>query len=106
MSRFPIIVDAPDGSVYDLVFTGTPAKKMMFKLIALDPAAKMTIRIAYPSATSRAMVKDGSVVEMNPWNETLRNYGPVLQTTCGENRYIGVGNILEFHITANCVLEI
>jgi len=50
---------------------------MKFKLIALDPDAKMTIRIAYPSATTRGIVKDGTIIEMNPWNETLRGYNPV-----------------------------
>jgi hypothetical protein len=34
LSRFPVLVYAPDASVYDLQFTGTPAKKMKFKLIS------------------------------------------------------------------------
>lgn len=33
-SRFPALVYAPKGSVYDLTFTGSPAKKMKFKLIS------------------------------------------------------------------------
>ena len=45
LSRFPIIVNAPDKSVYDFKFTGSPAKKMKFKLISQDPDAGMTIRI-------------------------------------------------------------
>lgn len=32
MSRFPIVVYAPKGAVYDLTYTGSPAKKMRFKL--------------------------------------------------------------------------
>ena len=31
-SRFPAVVYAPKGSVYDLEFTGSPAKKMRFEL--------------------------------------------------------------------------
>lgn len=50
LSRFPVLVYADEGSVYDLQFTGTPAKKMRFKLISQDADAKMTIRIKYPSA--------------------------------------------------------
>lgn len=33
-SMFPVIVHATDASVYDLEFTGSPAKKMRFKLIS------------------------------------------------------------------------
>lgn len=106
LSRFPILVYAEEGSVYDLQFTGTPAKKMRFKLFSQDANAKMTIRIKYPSAQSRGITKDGEVVNMNQWNETLRGYGPIMQTTCGENRYIGVENILEFYLTAGCELHI
>lgn len=34
LSRFPIIVNAIDKSEYDFIFTGTPAKKMKFKLVS------------------------------------------------------------------------
>lgn len=40
------------------------------------------------------------------WVEKDRQYGPILQTKCGENRYIGVQNILEFYITSGCELKI
>ena len=59
----------------------------------------MTIRIAYPSAESRSIVKDGEIVEYNQWDEEEHMYGPITQSFCGENRYIGVKNILEFYIT-------
>jgi len=66
----------------------------------------MTIRIAYPSAVSRNILKDGAVIEYNQWNETARMYGPITQAFCGENRYVGVVNILEFYLEAGCVLQI
>jgi len=77
-SMFPILVHAPDASIYDLEFTGSPAKKMRFKLISQDEGSKMTIRIKYPSADSRAIVKDGSIIDMNACNETSRGYGAVM----------------------------
>lgn len=43
---------------------------------------------------------------MNEWDEGIRNYGPITRKFCGENRFIGVKNILEFYITQNCVLQI
>lgn len=65
MSRFGSILDATRGSVYDITFTGTPAKKMRFTLYGMSLSKGATIRIAYPSAMSRSIVKDGSIVEMN-----------------------------------------
>lgn len=45
---------------------------------------------------------------MNQWDESAvpPGYGEVKQKFCGENRYIGVKNILEFYITAGCTLHI
>lgn len=43
---------------------------------------------------------------MNQWDETERMYGSIKQDFCGENRYIGVKNILEFYLTEGCTLEI
>jgi hypothetical protein len=100
-SRFPAVVWAPKGSIYNLTFTGSPAKKMRFELKSLDRKAGLTVRIAYPSAESRKILKNGAVVDMNQWDETLYppQYGEIKQKFCGENRYIGVKNILEFYIT-------
>ena len=64
----------------------------------------MTLRIAYPGAVSRNILKDGGVIEYNKWDEALAMYGPVTQAFCGENRYIGVKNILEFYLTTGCIL--
>jgi len=105
-SRFPSIVYAPQGSVYNITFTGSPAKKMRFELRTDDSTAGMTVRIAYPSAMSRKVTKNGVLVDMNPWSEAERGYSSIQQTHCGENRYIGVKNILEFYITAGCRLDI
>jgi hypothetical protein len=33
-------------------------------------------------------------------------YGPITQAFCGENRYIGVKNILEFYLETGCTLFI
>lgn len=103
LSRFPSIVQA-DRGVYDLLYTGTPAKKQRFTLKSQDWRAGMTIRIAYPSAMSRSVLKSGQIVDMNRWDENLRMYGEIKQRDCGENRYIGVKNILEFFITQGCTL--
>lgn len=71
MSRFGSIFEGPRRSVYDLTFTGTPAKKMRFLLNGLSRTMGATIRIAYPGAESRSIVKDGNIVEMNQWDDSL-----------------------------------
>jgi len=53
LSRFPILVYAPTGAVYDIVYTGSPAKKMKYTLRSQDSTLGLTVRIAYPSAQSR-----------------------------------------------------
>jgi len=106
-SRFFSIVYPPKGSVYNMTFAGgSPAKKMKFEMRSDSNNVGMTIRIAYPSAEARKIIKNGEDIAMNEWNEKERGYGPVTQSFCGENRYIGVVNILEFYITKDCQLEI
>lgn len=70
MSRFGAIFEGSRRSVYDLTFTGTPAKKMKFTLNGLSRTMGATIRIAYPGAESRSIVKDGQIVEMNQWDDS------------------------------------
>jgi hypothetical protein len=105
-TRFPAVVDAFKGSVYDVVYTGTPPKKQLFELVSQTKDTGMTIRIAYPDAVSYSIVMNNQVVEMNNWDDVLKNYSPISQSKCGENRYIGVQNILEFYITGQCKLFI
>lgn len=90
LSRFGSVFNGEPGSVYDIVFTGTPAKLLRFKIDSYSRTSGATIRIAYPGAESRSVAIDGSIVEMNQWNENLQQYDEIGQNFCGENRYIGV----------------
>jgi len=104
MSRFPAVFEASAGAVYDITMTGTPAKKMLFRLLGEGVGA--TIRIAYPGAESRGIYKNGVEIAYNEWDDAIAGYSPVTQAFCGENRFIGVQNILEFYITTGCELQI
>jgi hypothetical protein len=75
---------------------------MRFELRSDSDNVGMTVRIPYPSAQARKILKDGELVDMNQWDESIRNYGEVTQSFCGENRYMGVVNIMEFYITPGC----
>jgi hypothetical protein len=104
-SRFPgFIYGGEKGIFYDIVMTGTPAKRMQYKFITQSKTAGMTLRVAYPGSTSYAIEKDGEEVPYNAWDASLKDYGPVEQTQCGENRFVSGKNILEFYITAGCTL--
>jgi hypothetical protein len=103
-TRFPAIVDAASGSVYDIVYTGTPPVKQLFTLISQDTTAGFTAKIAYPNSVSYAILKDGAIVEMNEWSDLYRDYGPIRGDFCGENRYVSTTNTLEFYISQGCDL--
>lgn len=77
LSRFPIIIEGSRRSVYDLTFTGTPAKKMLFTLSGSSRTMGTTVRIAYPSAMSRSITKDGEIVDMNQWDKSISMYGEI-----------------------------
>jgi hypothetical protein len=94
---------------YEIIFTGTPAKKMKFHFNCRTEGAGLTVKIAYPSALSRSVLKNYEIIEYNDWDKEIPPngmYGAIKQTGCGENRYIGVKNILEFYIDAGCTLDI
>jgi len=106
LSRFPGILNGEPKSSHWLKFTGTPAKKMRFKLNSQSKTAGVIIKIAYPDAVSKNIVKNGKIIEFNQWDEKIHMYGPVKGDFCGENRYIGVKNIFEFYIDTTCELRI
>jgi len=41
---------------------------------------------------------------MNQWSDIEKNYGPISRAFCGENRYLGIVNILEFYIRPGCTI--
>jgi hypothetical protein len=50
LSRFPGLIDGEKGSVYNITYSGAPAKKQRFTLTSQSKNSAMTIRIHYPSA--------------------------------------------------------
>lgn len=91
--------------------TGSPPSKMRWKFEAMDKTAGMTVAIAFPSALSRSVVVDGEEVPYTRWLKksaevAVEGYGPVTQSFCGENRYIGVRNILEFYLDGSCEIHV
>lgn len=108
MPRFPAALLT--GQDYDLEFSGTPPKKIRINLDARSGGTK--IRIPYPVAGTYQVAKreaNGSYtrVQNNAWDDTISKQGEIKKTAgCGENRFVGVDNYLEFYIEAGCDLQI
>jgi len=66
----------------------------------------MVLRLLYSNAGSRAILKDGVEISYNPWSDEKRQFGEVTRAKCGENRYLGEKNILEFYLEEGCELNI
>lgn len=118
ISRFPGLVytgkkDLAEGELlrYEVVMTGTPPKKMRWRLDTEIPENGFTVKVLFPSALARAVLVDGEEVPYNKWAPSKDvigqgEYGEITQNKCGENRYVAVKNYLEFFITGECEMEI
>ena len=90
---------------YDLVYSGTPPSTQRFSLIA--DYSGVVLRIDYPKTGTYAVTDfNGQVIAANAWDDTTKAPAAIKRSKCGENRFIGVENILEFYITADCNLMI
>ena len=65
------------------------------------------IRIPYPVAGSMTVIANGKKKDYTPWDEKLGRNAPLTKTKgCGENRFVGIENFLEFYITPGCNIEL
>ena len=103
LSRFPVQIETLGD--YTVRFTGTPANSMRFVLRADIGAIK--IKIPYPNAGSYTVFADGIEMPYTPWDKDLGRHGELTKNKgCGENRYVGVENFLEFYLTTGCEIDI
>jgi len=112
ISRFPGLIYAPEEmKKYEVVMTGTPPKKMRWRLDNKNKSNGIHVMIKFPSALARSVLVDGEEIPYNQWQASSDvvgqgAYGPVLGEKCGENRYVAVENYLEFFISGECEIEI
>ncbi len=68
---------------------------------------QVKVHVPYWNAGSYAVYIDGKFIPNTPWD---KNAGSQAELTglkgCGENRFVGVKNFLEFIITAGCELQV
>lgn len=102
-SMFPSLIAA--NANYTLEYTGTQPSKMLYALDA--DFGQIKVRIPYWNAGSYSVSVKGKVIPYTEWDT---NIGAAAELTgfkgCGENRYVGVQNILEFMLTPGCEVMI
>lgn len=103
LSRFPAQIETDED--YEMKFTGTPPGSMRYVLKADRGAVK--IKIYYPNAGAYAVYVNGVEKEYTPWDKDLGRHGRLTKTKgCGENRFVGIENFLEFYLTTDCVIVV
>lgn len=53
------------------------------------------------------MWADGKKKSYTPWDDAAGRHSELTKTKgCGENRFVGIDNFLEFYITPGCLIEL
>lgn len=106
LSRFPAQIEA--GHHYTVTYTGTPPNNMRYWLIGDASSKGITLKIPYPNAGSFSVKVNDKIVDMNGWDTTTKSAAAINSATakCGENRYVGIKNYLEFFVTPGCIVTV
>lgn len=105
--RFPTMIKQ-GADEYEVEYTGTPPIEQQFVLHGETGSPGFTVKIKYSNGDRSYMIqdKDGNIQSPTPWSNELADYAPITLRRCGENRFRGVVNILEFYIEPDCPLFI
>jgi hypothetical protein len=80
---------------------------MRYKLINGDKLKGSVIKVPYWNAGSYEVKVNGKVISSTPWDEALGRNAPVtMRKGCGENRFVGVENFLEFYLVPDCTVYV
>ena len=103
--KFPTIIDANKN--YTIEYTGTPPLKQRFTHYGEPGTQGYLITIRYPDAGAYK-VYDSSKRLATPtdWDYSIETYAKPTGRYCGENRYQGVVNRLQFWIEPGCTLYV
>lgn len=103
LSRFPAQVETNQDYVVEMA--GTPPKKMRYSLSA--DIGLLKLKIPYPVAGSYIVKADGKKIDQNDWDKQAGRQSEIRKNKgCGENRYVGIENFLEFVITPGCEITV
>ena len=104
LSRFASLIQGGTNMYYQITYTSTPPLRQKFQLRTLQ--APVVIRIKYPKAGSyQVQDANGKEIVANTWDSSIQQPYQIKGAKggfCGENRYVGVVNILEFYLNKGC----
>lgn len=105
MSRFPSLLPLEEPVL--ITYTGTPPDNQRFTIRSQEPGYTI-VTIDYDQTNSYAISDDdtGTLIEPNPWDNSIAAQAEISGRVCGENRFTGVENILQFVLTNGCTLRI
>lgn len=84
---------------------GTPPNAMRYDLKA--ELGGIELRIPYSNAGSYTVWANGVEMPSTPWDSAAGRHAALTQAQgCGENRFVGVENFLDFYLTPGCSIEI
>jgi len=86
---------------YEITYTGTPFKKMIYRLRASRGGVKLKVQY-YNAETYIVTDMNGVKFEPNEFDEAIGAQGEIKNSFCGENRFLGIEKILEFYLEADC----
>lgn len=70
-------------------------------------AGAVKIKISYPNAGSYAVLANDVEIPYTAWDSAIGRPAQLTKLVgCGENRFVGVENFLEFYITTDCEIKI
>lgn len=104
LQRFPAMVEV--GTDYTVRMTGTPPRQMRFALRSDSEQGGIKVKIPYTTANTYTVKADGVVVDSNPFDDAAGKPTELKKVKCGENRYVGRANFLEFYIKPGCTITI
>lgn len=67
----------------------------------------MKLKLYYPNAGAYQVYANGNFKDMTEWDPALGRPAPLKKNQgCGENRFVGIENFLEFYLTAGCEITV
>lgn len=105
LSRFPLQVE--NDKDYTIEYTGTPPGKQRFELKSGIEGTGIFIRLRYAEAGAYEVKIGNTVKAPTAWNTDIGKNAPLTKKAgCGEFRWVGIKNFMEFFITPGCEVTI
>ena len=105
-SRFPTVVYQV-WDEYNLEYTGTPPNKQSFRLYGKPGSKGFLVTIKYPNAGAYQILDSNKEAIMHTdWDHEAKTWAKPKGRFCGEFRYEGVINRLQFWLERGCVLYV